>query len=81
MPQAEITPSTGSVPIAPSTVITCVLATATKLYHTAFSVPSVQSPVSLLSVAPTVEPVVVEQVVFDVIEIAPEQMSFAGGAI
>ena len=82
MPQAEITPSTGSVPFAPSTVITCVLATATKLYHTASCVPPiVQSPVSLLSVAPSVEPVVVEHVVFDVIEIAPEQVSFAGGGI
>ena len=30
---------------------------ASKVNHTAFSVPFVQSPISLLSVAPTVEPV------------------------
>ena len=78
VPHAEITFKTGSNPVIPSTVTTCEVAVAVNRYHTEFSVPIVQSPVSLLSVAPVVEPVVGVQVVFGDNEIAPLQMSYAG---
>lgn len=80
-PQALITLITASKFAIPSTVTTWLVATAWNSYQTAFSVPVVQSPVSLLSVAPVVEPVVVVQVVLEVSKSAPEQTSFAGGGI
>jgi hypothetical protein len=74
-PHAEFAPTTASKPVAPSMVTVCAVAEATNLYHTASSVPFVQSPVSLLSVAPTVDPVVVLQLVLDVKVTAAEQVS------
>ena len=80
VPHAEIALTTGSKPAIPSTVTTCVAAVATNLNQTEFSVPVTQSPVSLLSVAAVVEPVVGVQDVLGVNIVAPLQISFAGGA-
>jgi hypothetical protein len=81
-PQAESAPITALKLAIGSTVTVCVVLTATNSYQTAFSVPSVQSPASSLSVAPTVDPVVGVQAILDVIDMAEEQMSFtANGGV
>ena len=83
VPHVEMAPKTGlKLLTKPSTVTTCVVAVAWNEYHTAFSEPLVQSPVSLLSVAPTVEPVTEVVHVPDVLTpilVAVLQMSFTGG--
>ena len=78
-PQVIIAPTTASNPKIPSTVIICEVLVAVNLYQIAFSVPLVQSPVSLLSVAPIVEPVVLVVQIklgFTIKGIALLQMSF-----